>query len=82
MKSSRPDIFGQVIDFFAYTVPLPTPIYVQGEYWHRNRGKDEYKLARAKMYFKGNAADPVELWGMDLQTPEMAYQTVKRELKQ
>jgi len=25
---------GQVIDFWVYTVPLPTAVYVQGEYWH------------------------------------------------
>ncbi len=31
---------GQVIDFLAYTVPLPTPIFVQGEYWHGGTKSD------------------------------------------
>jgi len=73
---------GQVIDFLVYTAPMPTPVYIQGEYWHRDKDLDQYKIARARMYFKGNAMPPIEIWGKDLQTPEMAYATAKRELKQ
>lgn len=73
---------GQVVDFLVYTAPLPTPVYINGEYWHRDRDKDEYKIARAKMYFKGNAQDPVVIWAKDLQDIDMAYATAKRELKQ
>lgn len=73
---------GQVVDFLVYTAPMPTPVYIQGEYWHRDRDKDQYKIARARMYFKGNAMPPIEIWGKDLQDPEMAYMTAKRELKQ
>ena len=25
---------GQVIDFLVFTLPKPTPVYVQGEHWH------------------------------------------------
>jgi hypothetical protein len=71
---------GQVIDFLVYTTPLPTPVYIQGEYWHRDKDKDQYKIARARMYFKGNAMPPIEVWGKDLQTPEMALATAKRVL--
>ena len=73
---------GQIIDFFVFTPPLPTPVYIQGEYWHRDKDKDQYKIARARMYFKGNAMPPLEIWAKDLQDIDMAYATAKRELKQ
>jgi hypothetical protein len=72
---------GQVLDFLVFTTPLMTPLLVMGEYWHRNKDQEAYRIARIRTYFKGSAFDPVLLWTKDLATVDMAYETVKRELK-
>ena len=75
---------GQIIDFLAYTVPLITPIYVLGEYWHKTRqseGELKLLMEQVKMYFNGQANDPVGIWDYDLQTAEQAFQTVRKELR-
>lgn len=73
---------GQVIDFFVFTVPLPTPLFVQGDYWHRGTraAATILNLERAKNLLKGQAADPVEIWEHEALDEGMAYQTVKRKL--
>lgn len=35
---------GQVIDIVAYTVPKPTPVFVNGLYWHNMRGDADEEL--------------------------------------
>lgn len=73
---------GQVIDFFAYTVPLPTPIYVQGEYWHRlaNSFADAIKQVRARDVFGASANMPVLVWEKDLGSVDEAYSKLKQVL--
>lgn len=63
---------GQVIDFVVNTVPQPTPVWVQGEYWHAKAVTDKDKLDRELMFvaMKGYFAPPVVLWGADLETQE------------
>lgn len=37
---------GTVIDFLVFTVPLPTPLYVDGTYWHGGPKAEEDKITR------------------------------------
>jgi hypothetical protein len=70
---------GQVIDFLVSTVPMPTPLYVQGSYYHpqATRGEEEYKQRKLRQYTRGYYAMPKEAWDYQLQTMDMAYQTMK-----
>ncbi len=74
---------GMVLDFLALTTPLSTPIDVRGNYWHQpqQRVEDDLQLALMNHYGKGRFAEPVVLYGSQLQTIEQAYSTVKRELR-
>lgn len=66
---------GQVLDFFIYTVPIPTPLNVNGNYWHRlsKSFDDNLKKARANEMF-GNAAQMmVEVWESDMPSVDAAY---------
>ena len=75
---------GQVIDFFVYTHPLPTPVYVQGGYWHGGAKsyESQLKVAMANKLFKGRAMPVVQLWEKDLSTDDAAFLTVKEALHQ
>jgi hypothetical protein len=75
---------GQVVDFWVYTMPLPTPIFVQGWYFHYATAE---KAARSKlnlMYLEsrlaGKAMKPVEILDTEIPTPDDAYIVVKRKL--
>lgn len=75
---------GQTIDFLAYTVPLLTPIYVLGEYWHgirQNEGELKLAMEAVKIYFNGQAQDPIGLWDYDLTTMDQTYLTLRREMR-
>lgn len=74
---------GMVLDFLALTSPLSTPIDVRGEYWHqpKQRVEDDLQLALMNHYGKGQFAEPVVVYGAELQTPEQAFSTIKRELR-
>jgi hypothetical protein len=73
---------GQAIDFMVYTVPLPTPIYVQGSYWHRaaKSSTDLLKVEQAKISLRGQANDPVLIPEEELQDPDMAVATIRRRI--
>ena len=73
---------GQVIDFWVYTVPLPTPVYVQGSYWHRRSKKTENQLSiqAVKRAYKGHILDPVELPEEELGSIGDAIKSLKRRL--
>lgn len=73
---------GQILDYYIYTVPLPTPLNVQGEYWHRlaRNYNDGLKKAQTNELF-GNSAMPLVLvWERDLGSVDQAYQTMKQLL--
>ena len=72
---------GIVLDFLALTDPLSTPIDVRGEFWHGARQRVDDDLALAVMMSKGSFAEPVILYGGELQSEEQAFATVKRELR-
>ena len=75
---------GQVVDFWVYTAPLPTPIYIQGDYWHYAGGRayqSQLNIAKLKSYYKGTIAEPVEILTSTTPTPDAMYQVVRRELR-
>lgn len=75
---------GQVVDFWVYTVPLPTPIFVQGWYFHYATAEKAAQSKLALMYLegrlRGKAMKPVEVFDIEMPTPEDAFQVVKRKL--
>ena len=75
---------GQVIDFWVRTVPLPTPIFVQGWYFHyataEKASQSRLNLMYLEARLRGKAMKPVELLDIDMPTPEDAYILTKRKL--
>jgi hypothetical protein len=76
---------GQVVDFWVYTAPLPTPIYIQGDYWHYANGRgyqSQLNIAKLKAYYGASIAEPVEILTSTTPTPEAMYLVVKRVCRQ
>ena len=75
---------GQVIDFWIYTQPLPTPLFVQGWYFHYSTAERAAQSRLNLMYLesslKGRAMKPVEVLDIEIPTPDDAYMVVKRKL--
>jgi hypothetical protein len=75
---------GQVVDFWVYTVPKPSIILVQGDYWHYN-APNEYetllKIAYLRSYYGGEINGVFELLTSEMPTPDMAYMLVRRKLR-
>ena len=76
---------GQVVDFWVKTVPLPTPIFVQGWYFHYATSQKAAQSRLNIMYLKarlmGKANEPVEIFDTEIPTPEDAYIVTKRKLR-
>ncbi len=72
---------GIVLDFLVFMPPLPTPLDLRGDYWHQPRQQIEDDLFLALAMSQGDYAPPVIIYGGELQTPEQAFSTVKRELR-
>jgi len=70
---------GQVIDFIVYTKPKPTPVYVQGSYWHGGKKAMESRLKMWQVEAKtrGYWAKPVELTEEETSTLEQAKEAIK-----
>jgi len=68
---------GLVLDFLVLTVPLSTPVWVNGEYWHSGEQDSEDKLVQAIINQYPDFAEAVVLWGEQLQTEQDAYSAVK-----
>ncbi len=76
---------GQVIDFWVYTVPKPTPVYIQGDYWHYANGRgyqSQLNIAKLKSYYGTSIMEPVEILTSMTPTPDAMYSVVKRLLRQ
>ena len=75
---------GQVVDFWIYTVPLPTPLLVQGWYFHYATAEKTARTKMNLMYLEsrlnGRAMKPIEIITEEIPTPEDAYNVVKRKL--
>ena len=75
---------GQVIDFWVYTVPKPTPVYIQGDYWHYAGGRayqSQLNIAKLKSYYGASIMEPVEILTSTTPTPDAMYSVVRRELR-
>lgn len=69
---------GMVLDFYVETRPLPTPILVNGDFWHRNPAKEALYTAMVENYFQGKARPVVTFWGEDASTPEAAVRSMRK----
>jgi hypothetical protein len=65
---------GKVLDFLVDTKPLPTPLFVNGEYWHRDNQTELLYLVAIRG-IKG-WAEPVIFWKKDCDTEEIAWSRV------
>ena len=76
---------GQVVDFWVKTVPLPTPIFVQGYYFHYATAEkasiSRFNIMYLESQLRGKAMKPVEIFDIEIPTPEDAYQVTKRKLQ-
>lgn len=73
---------GMVLDFLVYTKPLPTPLLVQGKYWHTGRkGRfDPFNEARIKSLLGGRSSQPKEVWDYEIPNQSLADSWVRRNL--
>lgn len=82
IAGGRSIAFGIVLDFLVETAPLPTPLWVHGEYWHTGtrRARDLRQQDIVKEYMQGSILEPVEIWGNESETIELAMSTLRRRL--
>jgi hypothetical protein len=73
---------GQVIDFWIYTAPKPTPCFVQGAYWHKAKteSEDTMKQYKVQHMYAGRVMPNLLLQEKDLSSVEAAVRTLRREL--
>lgn len=71
---------GIVLDFLIFTVPLSTPLWVNGDYWHQANNAQLESYQRALLQTFGNTAQPVILWGQDSDTVEAAKASIKKKV--
>lgn len=75
---------GQVVDFWIYTMPLPTPLLVQGWYFHyataERASQSKLNIMYLESRLNGKAMKPVEVLDTEIPTPDDAYIVVKRKL--
>ena len=73
---------GQVIDFWVYTAPYPTPVFVQGAYWHdrKSEAEDTLKQERVQRTYKGQVMPNLLLEEKDLSSAQAAYTLLRRKL--
>ena len=74
--------FGIILDFLVETVPLPTPLWVQGDYWHTGarRQKDLRQQDIVRQYMGGAILEPIEIWGHESNSAEAALSAIRRSL--
>jgi hypothetical protein len=73
---------GMVLDFLVFTDPLPTPLYIQGGYWHQGQRKtiDSFQAAELGHLFHGQLRPALFWYDQDTETPEAAERAVKRDI--
>lgn len=74
--------FGIVLDFLVETAPLPTPVWVHGEYWHQGnkRAKDLRQQDIVREYMQGGILEPVEIWGEESDSVARAEAALREKL--
>jgi hypothetical protein len=72
----------QVIDFLVYTMPIPTPLFVHGRYWHgtKQQAEDQLKFAEIISQTHGKWFDPVIIWDDESETVEDAKSVLRKIL--
>ena len=72
----------QIIDFLVYTDPKPTPLQIQGEYWHGGaRAADEaLKEADINARMRGTWANVIMIYENECSTEEDAFNTLQEKL--
>ncbi|KKK70939.1 hypothetical protein LCGC14_2918950 [marine sediment metagenome] len=81
LEGGRTKRGGIVLDFLVLTDPLRTPLDIRGDYWHQPRQRVDDDLGLALAMSRGRFAEPVIIYGGELQTMEQAYSTVKRKMR-
>jgi hypothetical protein len=73
---------GQVLDFLVDTVPLPTPVFADGEHWHQGTlaREDSYKRALLNADMAGQWNPWISLYGPDLWDQDAANRAVRELL--
>lgn len=74
--------FGIVLDFLVETTPLPTPMWVHGEFWHsgKQRQEDIDQMQQVQDAMKGQSNPGVEIWGAESSNLELATLAVRRKI--
>ena len=68
---------GVIVDFLVGTVPVPTIVEVNGEYWHEGKFEAEDHTQRLGLIQElGDSVQIVDLWQNQLMSDDMAYDAV------
>lgn len=71
---------GQVVDFLVEIPPKPIPLYVQGQYWHRQANEMADFIKQIKAGMIPGWADPLLIWEKDCMTVDQAVTWLKAHL--
>lgn len=71
---------GAVIDFLVLTIPLPTPVFVNGDYWHSDATQEFYQKSMVDQALRGQANPVVVMWGHETDTVEAATSVIRRKI--
>jgi hypothetical protein len=71
---------GQVIDFLVNTLPLPTPLFVDGQHWHEGQlaAQDLFKRDYLDWNKKGVWEPHQSLFGPQVSSKEAAVESIRR----
>jgi hypothetical protein len=72
---------GIVLDFLVFTQPLATPVWINGEYWHRaGRAQEDFlQQILLDVFSQGQLAPAKTYWGKDVEDFEAAVSTVRKD---
>ena len=71
---------GIVLDFLVFTPGAYTPVWIQGEYWHRPMQADRDRMAAALLAIAApNWRPSVFVWGVDVMTLDQAKARVRKD---
>jgi hypothetical protein len=71
---------GQVLDFLVYTPGLPTPLNVNGRYWHTGIHADPLDVMKIKGLMYNRVKDPLIIWEENCGTVEDATAFLRQKL--
>ena len=71
---------GFVVDFLVFTKPRPTPIYVNGEYWHKGQQLSLDFIQQAILQNFHDVNPPLIYWAKDVANFDLAKVKVRSTL--